>query len=71
MLDLLRALRNKKNHYMDMPDYLKANVGELPDGYLRYWTTRFEGLLVQCFYVVRNCGVEGDGRFRLFFETPA
>ncbi|KAI9750174.1 MAG: bifunctional endoribonuclease/protein kinase ire1, partial [Candelina submexicana] len=26
MLDLLRALRNKKNHYMDMPDSLKASV---------------------------------------------
>jgi hypothetical protein len=27
MLDLLRALRNKRNHYNDMPDHLKDNIG--------------------------------------------
>ena len=27
MLDLLRALRNKKNHYEDMEDAIKAKVG--------------------------------------------
>ncbi|KAI9814766.1 MAG: bifunctional endoribonuclease/protein kinase ire1 [Pycnora praestabilis] len=52
MLDLLRALRNKKNHYQDMPDYVKAHVGALPDGYLHYWTVRFPSLLLQCYYVV-------------------
>ncbi|RDL40077.1 Uncharacterized protein BP5553_00056 [Venustampulla echinocandica] len=32
LLDLLRALRNKKNHYEDMSDKLKKEVGPLPDG---------------------------------------
>ncbi|KAI5290854.1 bifunctional endoribonuclease/protein kinase ire1 [Ascosphaera aggregata] len=39
MLDLLRALRNKRNHYNDMPDNIKAQIGGLPEGYLTYWTT--------------------------------
>ncbi|KAF4999602.1 hypothetical protein FGRMN_2350 [Fusarium graminum] len=39
LLDLLRALRNKRNHYEDMSDALKRTVGALPDGYLAFWTT--------------------------------
>ncbi|KAK2822994.1 hypothetical protein FQN49_007576, partial [Arthroderma sp. PD_2] len=38
MLDLLRALRNKRNHYNDMSEHLKAHIGGLPDGYLNFWT---------------------------------
>jgi serine/threonine-protein kinase/endoribonuclease IRE1 len=30
LLDLLRALRNKKNHYEDMPEDVKKRVGSLP-----------------------------------------
>ena len=36
-LDLLRALRNKKNHYEDMPENVKKLVGPLDEGYLNYW----------------------------------
>ncbi|KAF2405599.1 kinase-like protein [Trichodelitschia bisporula] len=68
MLDLLRALRNKKNHYADMPADVKARVGELPAGYLRYWTVRFPALLICCYEAVRACGLEGDPRFRMYLE---
>lgn len=40
LLDLLRALRNKKNHYEDMPEDVKKRVGPLAGGYLSYWTNR-------------------------------
>ncbi|EEP81215.1 conserved hypothetical protein [Uncinocarpus reesii 1704] len=48
MLDLLRALRNKRNHYNDMPEHLKTHIGGLPDGYLQFWTVRFPSLLINC-----------------------
>ncbi|KAF1920087.1 hypothetical protein BDU57DRAFT_508193 [Ampelomyces quisqualis] len=68
MLDLLRALRNKKNHYEDMDEIVKAKVGPLPDGYLSYWTIKFPQLLMGCYQCVLECGLEGESRFRPYFE---
>ncbi|CAK7201139.1 bifunctional endoribonuclease/protein kinase ire1 [Sporothrix eucalyptigena] len=48
MLDLLRALRNKRNHYEDMSEALRRMVGTLPEGYLAFWTMRFPNLLIGC-----------------------
>lgn len=64
MLDLLRALRNKRHHYADLSDELKLRVGELPSGYLKYWTSRFPRLLIVCWNVVMELGLESDARFR-------
>ncbi|KAH7132089.1 hypothetical protein B0J11DRAFT_520788 [Dendryphion nanum] len=69
MLDLLRALRNKKNHYEDMDETIKARVGPLPDGYLRYWTTKFPNLLISCYQCVVDCGLQNEPRFRPYFES--
>ncbi len=70
MLDLLRALRNKKNHYQDMPEAVKEHVGSLPVGYLQFWTVRFPCLLMRCHDVVVHCGLSRADRFRRFF-TPS
>ncbi|KJR87293.1 serine/threonineeeee-protein kinase/endoribonuclease IRE1 [Sporothrix schenckii 1099-18] len=48
LLDLLRALRNKRNHYEDMSEPLRRMVGALPEGYLAFWTMRFPNLLIGC-----------------------
>ena len=69
MLDLLRALRNKKNHYEDMPEDVKRRVGSLPAGYLQFWTTRFPKLLMACYEVVKECQLEDSERFRGYFEV--
>jgi serine/threonine-protein kinase/endoribonuclease IRE1 len=68
MLDLLRALRNKKNHYADMDEIVKKKVGELPGGYLKYWTYRFPNLLMACYDAVRICGLERDPRFAPYLD---
>jgi serine/threonine-protein kinase/endoribonuclease IRE1 len=68
LLDLLRALRNKRNHYEDMPDSLKRQVGPLPEGYLSFWTTRFPQLLLVCWNVVYNVQWEDTDRFREYYE---
>ncbi|ODA82489.1 hypothetical protein RJ55_00996 [Drechmeria coniospora] len=68
LLDLLRALRNKRNHYEDMTDSLKRTVGPLPEGYLSYWTTRFPMLLLVCWNVVYNVEWEKTDRFREYYE---
>ncbi|KAL5606441.1 uncharacterized protein BROUX77_003634 [Berkeleyomyces rouxiae] len=68
LLDLLRALRNKKNHYEDMSDSLKRTVGSLPDGYLSFWTVKFPMLLLVCWDVVYCLGWDNTDRFREYFE---
>ncbi|KAF2474738.1 uncharacterized protein BDR25DRAFT_255125 [Lindgomyces ingoldianus] len=68
MLDLLRALRNKKNHYEDMEDSVKLKVGPLPHGYLRYWSTKFPKLVMACYECVGQCGLQAEPRFRPYFE---
>ncbi|MCJ1330569.1 bifunctional endoribonuclease/protein kinase ire1 [Thelotrema lepadinum] len=69
MLDLLRALRNKKNHYEDIPEGVKKMVGSLPGGYLGFWTRRFPGLLMGAHEVVRELGWTTKDRFRGFYEV--
>lgn len=33
--DLLRVVRNKRNHFREMPDSLQRMLGPVPDGYYR------------------------------------
>ena len=44
--DLLRALRNKKHHYNELPEVTKMVYGRIPDQYVDYWTSRFPRLLM-------------------------
>lgn len=50
--DLLRAMRNKKHHYQDLPPMLKKILGSLPDGYLNYFTRRFPELFLHVYNTV-------------------
>ena len=68
ILDLLRALRNKKNHYEDMPEGIKKRVGPLPGGYLGFWTREFPRLLLSCQGAIRELGWDRKmGRFKRFY----
>jgi serine/threonine-protein kinase/endoribonuclease IRE1 len=55
MLDLLRAFRNKWNHFDDMPESLKAKIGGA-NNYLEFWTSRFPTLVVDCW----NLGLQEE-----------
>lgn len=70
MLDLLRALRNKRNHYNDMPEHLKTHIGGLPEGYLLFWTVRFPSLLMSCHWVIVKLGLTKIDRFKRYFSPP-
>ncbi|RKO93174.1 kinase-like domain-containing protein [Blyttiomyces helicus] len=65
--DLLRALRNKKHHYQDLPPETKKALGELPDGFLSYFTSRFPGLLLHVYYVVAE-RLRDESMFRSYFD---
>ena len=67
LLDLLRALRNKRSHYEDMPEELKRRIGGLPDGYLTFWTRKFPNLLLTCWRIIEDVEWAGKDRFKRFY----
>ncbi|KAJ7779575.1 hypothetical protein B0H14DRAFT_3894141 [Mycena olivaceomarginata] len=46
--DLLRALRNKKHHYQDLPDKVKRNLGPMPEGFLAYFHAPVSSAVLTC-----------------------
>lgn len=50
ILDLLRALRNKLHHYNDFGPELQELVGEVPSGFLTFFTSRFPPLLMNVYH---------------------
>jgi serine/threonine-protein kinase/endoribonuclease IRE1 len=44
--DLLRVIRNKANHYRELPPKLQRTLGSYPDGLWRYVSIRFPALLL-------------------------
>ncbi|GLB39832.1 putative protein with domain in protein kinases, N-glycanases and other nuclear proteins [Lyophyllum shimeji] len=68
--DLLRALRNKKHHYQDLPDNVKRHLGPMPEGFLAYFTRRFPRLFLHVHSVVGNTGLRTESMFRTYFDLP-
>ncbi|KAK9353049.1 hypothetical protein V1523DRAFT_412216 [Lipomyces doorenjongii] len=68
VLDLLRALRNKKHHYQDLPPNVQAALGSVPDGFLAYFSQRFPNLLMHVYYVVKN-NLQDEPHFRPYFTV--
>uniref|UniRef100_A0A673M791 Serine/threonine-protein kinase/endoribonuclease IRE1 n=1 Tax=Sinocyclocheilus rhinocerous TaxID=307959 RepID=A0A673M791_9TELE len=56
--DLLRALRNKKHHYHELPPEVQTALGEVPDGFVAYFTSRFPRLLLHTHSVLSICAPE-------------
>ncbi|EFJ40840.1 hypothetical protein VOLCADRAFT_107956 [Volvox carteri f. nagariensis] len=67
--DLLRVVRNKRNHFREMPPALQSMLGPLPGGFLRFFCGRFPHLLLAVYvFAVRHLANEptlqqywGDG----------
>lgn len=53
MIDLLRVIRNKKNHFHDLPDNVKElMMGGSTEGYYSFWAKRFPALLINCHCII-------------------
>ncbi|KAK7053035.1 bifunctional endoribonuclease/protein kinase ire1 [Paramarasmius palmivorus] len=68
--DLLRALRNKKHHYQDLPENVKRHLGAMPEGYLAYFTRRYPRLFMHVHRVIDECDLKDESMFRTYFELP-
>ncbi|KAG9472052.1 hypothetical protein GDO78_021525 [Eleutherodactylus coqui] len=56
--DLLRALRNKKHHYRELPEEVQETLGNVPDEFVCYFTSRFPGLLLHTYLAMQLCSHE-------------
>nr|XP_046227738.1 serine/threonine-protein kinase/endoribonuclease IRE1 isoform X2 [Scatophagus argus] len=56
--DLLRAMRNKKHHYHELPPEVQETLGELPEGFVSYFTSRFPRLLMHTHAALHVCSHE-------------
>ena len=52
--DLLRFIRNKKNHYRELSDEVKQLLGSTNDSFLHYFITKFPKLMIAVDEFVRS-----------------
>lgn len=65
--DLLRALRNKKNHYRELTEEARKVFGRIPDEFVSYWTERFPKLLLHT-WCAMLC-VKSETIFSKYFDS--
>ena len=69
MIDLLRVIRNKKNHFHDLPEDVKEQMlGGSAKGYYEFWAKRFPSLLINCHCLVLERDLVGKFRMERWFE---
>ncbi|KAL3995401.1 Protein kinase domain family protein [Acanthocheilonema viteae] len=56
--DLLRAMRNKKHHYQELPKEVQQTLGQVPDQFVTYFTDRFPQLLQHTYDAMSCCANE-------------
>ncbi|XP_019770362.2 serine/threonine-protein kinase/endoribonuclease IRE1 [Dendroctonus ponderosae] len=64
--DLLRALRNKKHHFRELTKEAQDYLGDIPEAFTSYWTSRFPLLLVHV-YIAMQC-VAHEVTFQSYYD---
>uniref|UniRef100_A0A7N1A0L9 non-specific serine/threonine protein kinase n=1 Tax=Kalanchoe fedtschenkoi TaxID=63787 RepID=A0A7N1A0L9_KALFE len=66
--DILRVMRNKLNHYRELPPDVQELLGPVPEGFDGYFASRFPKLFIEVYNVLRkHCFDEGD--FQKYFRS--
>jgi len=69
VIDLLRVIRNKKNHMKDLPEDVKdMMMGGTPEGYFVFWAKRFPSLLMNCHCVILERHLMEKFQLRRFYD---
>ncbi|WWC61241.1 uncharacterized protein I303_103822 [Kwoniella dejecticola CBS 10117] len=66
--DLLRAMRNKKHHYQDLEPSVKKHLGQLPAGFLMYFTSKYPKLFLHVHGVVKDSMLRHESMFEGYFQ---
>lgn len=65
--DLLRVIRNKLNHYRELPNEIQEILGPVPDGFDAYFSSRIPKLLIEVYKVIYRYCTEEEC-FRKYFQ---
>jgi serine/threonine-protein kinase/endoribonuclease IRE1 len=65
--DLMRFIRNKRNHFRDLPKEGQALLSKSSEKFLRYFTLKFKKLTILCFVYVRN-NLQNEDLFKSYFR---
>eukprot|EP00041_Stephanoeca_diplocostata_P003191 m.32506 g.32506 ORF g.32506 m.32506 type:complete len:1004 (+) comp14132_c0_seq2:353-3364(+) len=68
---LLRAIRNKRHHYHEIPQEVKASLGSIPDGYMAYFRDRFPLLLPHVHRFIAGSVCAQEPLFSHYFAVPS
>lgn len=52
--DLLRVVRNKLNHYRELPEEIQEILGPVPDGFNGYFSSRFPRFLIEVYRIMKE-----------------
>ena len=66
--DLLRVIRNKLNHYRELPKDIQGILGQVPEGFDNYFSTRFPKLVIEVFKVFHLYCAEEEEAFIKYFK---
>jgi serine/threonine-protein kinase/endoribonuclease IRE1 len=53
--DLLRAMRNKRHHYRELPPEVQESLGTIPTQFVSYFTSRFPRLVIHSYLALQLC----------------
>lgn len=67
--DLLRALRNKKHHFRELTREAQEYLGEIPEAFTNYWTSRFPLLLVHSWITMQIVSREDTFKYYYYDNT--
>ena len=59
----------QKHHYQDLPESVRKALGDLPAGFLSYFTTRFPQLLLHVYDTVAT-HLSDEAMFASTFHIP-
>ena len=65
--DLLRFIRNKKNHYHELPDDVKQLLGDTNESFMVYFLTKFPRLMIAVDEFVRSKLKDEDPVFAQYY----
>ncbi|KAK4261619.1 hypothetical protein QN277_004588 [Acacia crassicarpa] len=66
--DLLRVMRNKLNHYRELPPQIQQLLGPVPEGFDEYFASRFPQLLIIVYKIVQEY-CKQEACFQRYFKN--
>ncbi|KAL8549971.1 hypothetical protein ACS0TY_008701 [Phlomoides rotata] len=69
--DLLRVMRNKLSHYRELPAEIQEIIGPVPEGFDRYFKSRFPKLLIEVYNVMKKYCSEEDCFVKYFSSSSS